>query len=277
MPVAALAAATIGGSVISGLFGKSGADTQAKAAQQAAQLQAQEQDKSLAFQQQEFAQQQANQAPYLKAGDSALASLSDLLKPGGQLMQAAPSFTAPTGVNEQNDPGYQFRLQQGQDALQKSAAAQGGLLTGGFARGLADYAQNDASNEYQNTYNRALQTYQTNYNAFQQNQANLYNRYAGMAGVGQQAVGQIGSEGGQAAANVGNTLLTGGAQVGQDLQNAAYQTGSGYAAVGNALGGGVSNLGTLVALKGLLGNQALSGPSVGAATGPSMSDLGLAG
>jgi hypothetical protein len=58
-----------------------------------------------------------------------------LLTPYGQ------TFQAPTSVTEQNDPGYQFRLQQGQDALQNSAAARGGLLSGGTAKALSDYTK----------------------------------------------------------------------------------------------------------------------------------------
>src|SRR6185437_897102 len=78
MPLAApliLGASSVGGGLISGLFGKSAADTQAQAAEQAAQLEAQEQDKALAFQQQVWGQQQANEAPYLQAGKGALTTL----------------------------------------------------------------------------------------------------------------------------------------------------------------------------------------------------------
>jgi hypothetical protein len=100
-------------------------------------------------------------------------------------------FNAPTNVTEQNDPGFQFRLQQGTDAIQRSAAAKGNLLTGGTAKDLTDYAQNSASNEYGNVYNRALGEYQQRYNIFQQHQADQYNRLASIAGLGQTAVGQL--------------------------------------------------------------------------------------
>ena len=71
-------------------------------------------------------------------------------------------FVAPTGVDMTNDPGYQFRLDQGNKAYQQSAAAKGTLLTGGTLKGANDYAQNAASNEYGNVFNRALQANQTN-------------------------------------------------------------------------------------------------------------------
>ena len=82
-----------------------------------------------AAQQSQLKSEGANEQPFVGAGQKAVGSLSNLLAPGGQLTQGYGSFTAPTGVTEQNDPGYQFRLQQGQNALQNSAAARGGLLS----------------------------------------------------------------------------------------------------------------------------------------------------
>ena len=106
-------------------------------------------------------------------------------------------FVAPTNVTEANDPGFQFRLDQGQRALQRSAAASGTLLTGGTAQDLQNLGQQQASAEYGNVYNRAMQQYQQgygdylgNYNrAFQDYQANfandLSNRELGLRAQGQ--------------------------------------------------------------------------------------------
>lgn len=88
---------------------------------------------------------------------------------------AAPDpFSAPSAQSVlDNDPGYQFRLDQGTQALQQSAAARGTLNTGGTLQDLVNYGQNYASSEYGNAYNRALGTYQTNFsdalNAYQTN------------------------------------------------------------------------------------------------------------
>lgn len=68
----------------------------------------------------------------------------------------------PSKVDVTQDPGYQFRLAQGEKALQNSAAANGTLMSGGFAKALTDYAQGDASQEYQNAFNRAFTTNQAN-------------------------------------------------------------------------------------------------------------------
>ena len=63
----------------------------------------------------------------------------------------------------QNEPGYQARYQMGLQGLERGAAAQGSILSGGTQKALARYGQDYASNEYSNAYNRALQTYNTNW------------------------------------------------------------------------------------------------------------------
>jgi hypothetical protein len=191
-------------------------------------------------------------------------SSASLVNPGlgayGSLNQGwDQTFQAPTGLTEQNDPGYEARLNLGEQALNNSAAARGGLLTGGTARDVDQFAQDYASNEYGNVYNRALQTYGTNYNTFEQNQANQYNRLASLAGIGQQTAGQLSTAGQNSANNISNTLLTSGAQTGQQLNNAAAATASGYVGGANAYGGALSgvggNLGNLATLYGLLNQQ----------------------
>jgi hypothetical protein len=54
----------------------------------------------------------------------------------------------------ETDPGYQFRFNEGMRGLEGSAAARGGLLSGGFGRKAIRYGQDFASNEYTNIYNR---------------------------------------------------------------------------------------------------------------------------
>jgi hypothetical protein len=150
-------------------------------------------------------------------------------------------FKAPTGLTEQNDPGFQARLKLGQDALERSAAAKGGVLTGGTAKDLNSFAQDYASNEYGNVYNRAFNDYSTRYNQFEQGQTNQFNRLAALSGVGQTTAAQLGTLGQQSATNIGNTLTNSAAQIGQQANNAAAARASGYAASANAWGGAVSN------------------------------------
>lgn len=248
------AAASVGGAAIGAHAAGKAADAQSGAALSAAQLQKQEADNALAFQKQQWETQQKNIAPWLTAGTAGVNDLSRLLGVGGDpnsagygsLMQGfGEQFQAPTGATEQNDPGYQFRLDQGMKALQNSAAAKGGLLGGNTGTALQRYGQDYASNEYGNVYNRALGEYQQRYNIYNQNQSNQYNRLAGLSGVGQTAAGQLGQEGQAAANNISNTMLTSGAQQGQDIQNAAAARASGYVGGANAWSSGLGSLASL--------------------------------
>lgn len=52
------------------------------------------------------------------------------------------------------DPGYGFRMSEGMKALEGSAAARGGLLSGNALRGIQRFGQDLASQEFQNAFNR---------------------------------------------------------------------------------------------------------------------------
>lgn len=258
-------AGSLGGAAIASHGASSAAKAQSQAGLTAAQLQAQSEKEALDFQKQQFATTQANEAPYIKAGQGAVTSLSSLVQNGG-LPAWNQQFQAPTGATEQNDPGFQFRLQQGQQALERSAAAKGGLLSGGTAKAEQQFGQDYASNEYGNVYNRALGQYQQSYNEYQQNQANTYNRLAGVAGTGQVSAGQLASAGQSAASNTGNILLGSAQAQGQDIQNAAAARASGYAANANAFGGAVGGIGTNIQQAILLSQLGNYGGGYGSAT-----------
>lgn len=89
-----------------------------------------------------------------------------------------------------DDPGYQFRLDEGMKGLENSAAARGGLLSGAAMKAISKYGQDYASNEYQNSYNR-----------FNADQTNQYNRLAGIVNTGMGATNQISNAAGQYANN----------------------------------------------------------------------------
>jgi len=153
-------------------------------------------------------------------------------------------FTAPDAESLTLDPSYQFRLREGMRALENSAAARGGLLTGATAQAIGQYSQDMASTEYSNAYQRALQEYQQSYNIFRQNQATQFNQLASLAGAGQTAAGQLTSAGQNQAGQISNILLTGAAQQGNALQNAAAARGSGYVGAGNVWANTLGQLGT---------------------------------
>ena len=296
MPIAA-AGIGAGASLLGGLFGSSAADKAAQAQAQASEYATQEQTATAnsALQQQYnmWATNQTNQQPWLQAGQSAIKSLSGLAQGGlpawgsqesgvgGQWVQNPTGsfdwqsgFQAPTDVTQQNDPGYQFRMQQGQQALERSAAAQGNLLTGGTGKALQRYGQDYASNEYQNVYNRALQQYQQSYNEFQNNQSNEFNRLASVAGAGQSSATNLGNAGQAASNNISSIYGNLGNQIGQNTTNAGAARASGYVGSANALSQGIT--GALnQGLGGYYLSQLAGGSSPGAYSNPYGSGSGI--
>jgi hypothetical protein len=123
------------------------------------------------------------------------------------------------------DPGYAFRLQQGQLANQAMANKAGGLLSGNALQGLNEYNQGMASQEYGNTFNR-----------YQAQRQNIYNTLASIAGLGQTAQGQTN----QLAQNFANTQT--GLITGAGAAQAAGQVGA-----ANAMSGGFNNAASMYA------------------------------
>lgn len=272
MPTALIGSAISGvSSLVGGILGSNAAD-QASQAQQAAGHQGinelnQQQTQALGAQTAATNAQTANQQPFIGAGQSAIGNLNSELAPGGQLTQNIAQFQAPTGVTEQNDPGYQFRLQQGQNAIQNSAAARGGLLSTGTAKNLNDYAQGQASNEYQNVYNRAQSTYGTNFNTQNTNNNNLYNRQYGVAALGQNSASNLNSNLQSGAQNQGNIDLTTGQLVNSNLLGIGNVQAAGIIGSNNALTQGIAGAANSVnqglTLQQILGAQNAGGGNPG--------------
>lgn len=118
------------------------------------------------------------------------------------------------------DPGYQFRLSEGMKALDRSAAARGGLLSGGTLKGIQRYGQDMASQEFTNAFNR-----------YQAERMGTLNPYQAMAGQGQSTATTIGNMG----MNYAN-------QAGEAYQGAANARASGYVGQANALTGAIGNI-----------------------------------
>ena len=116
-------------------------------------------------------------------------------------------------------PNYQFQLQQGQMANQRAANVGGGALSGNTLAGLERYTQDYAGNAYQQAFQN-----------FQNQRGNIYNTLAGIAGLGQQAIG------GSAQAGQAATTAAGQLGVGAAAANAAGMTGA-----ANAVAGGLQN------------------------------------
>lgn len=96
----------------------------------------------------------------------------------------------------QEDPGYQFSLEQGQKALERQMAAQGDTYSPRAAKALAEYNQGMAAQQYQTAYDR-----------YNNDQNSIYNRLMGVSGSGQQATSTMAGAG-QNYANQGTNLYT---------------------------------------------------------------------
>lgn len=233
-----IAGAIAGAAVIGGVASVVSGNKAAGAASYAA-------DKSAEVQKYQYDTTRADYAPYRAVGYNALGKLAGLYgvgtkdpyattpSTGGQTVQlpGGGSFAVPggTGVAGQAtattatgttngapdyggfyaSPSYQFRLAEGMKAIQRSAAARGGLNSGATMKSINNYAQDTASTEFDN----------------------YANRLAAMAGVGQSATGAT-AQAGQNYANGASNAYT----------NAGNARASAYQNTGNAINQGVQNL-----------------------------------
>lgn len=183
-------------------------------------------------------QQQMNQEPWLQTGKRSLADLGNLVFSNGEDVQGYPTPAAFDPSTVRMDPGFEFRLREGQKAIERAAAAKGGALGGGALRSVARYGQEMASGEYDKAYGRAANAFQQDfsnkYNVFKSNQADRFNRLASLAGVGQIAANQIGNAQQNYANNVGQAGMQTAAAQGDFATQGANARASGYVGRANA-------------------------------------------
>jgi hypothetical protein len=130
-------------SIASGAASIFGASQASKSAADAAAAQRQATDAALAEQKRQFDAAQAAQMPWRAAGETALGEQMNLMGLGPQ--GAAGSLASLTA-----SPGYEFRLGEGTKALERSAAAKGGLFSGSAGKALTRFGQDYATGEYGN-------------------------------------------------------------------------------------------------------------------------------
>lgn len=168
-----VAGAVVVGSVISADAAGDAASEQAAASDRAAQLQYQQ-----------FKESAALQEPWRKAGEQALNKLIPLTEYEKFDMS---KFEA--------DPGYAFRLSEGQKALDRQAAARGGLISGSALKAATRYGQEMGSQEYTNAFNR-----------YQSERTARLAPLQSLAGVGQTTAQQIGQAGQNYATAAGEAI-----------------------------------------------------------------------
>ena len=206
----AVAGASLAGGLISASGARSAAGTQADAANNAA-----------ALQKQQFDEQQRLLDPYNQAGLVAQNKLMERLGIGGDPNAAGyGSYSKPFSMADyQADPGYGFRLGEGLKAYAHQAGARGGLISGQTMKGMEDYRQASASQEYGNAFNR-----------YQTNRANMLQPLGSLMASGQASAAGQAAQAGQYGVNAGNMMM----QAGQ-------ATAAGQLGMANSIGSGLSS------------------------------------
>lgn len=165
-------------------------------------------EKALGLQKQIYEDALKRSQPFYEAGTGALSNLTQRLGIGGDTSASNyGSLLKSFGMSDyQADPGYQFRLSEGNKGLERALASKGQFasMNPAAAKALTGYGQEMASQEYGNAYNR--------YNA---DQSNIFNRLAAITGTGQtasNAMNATGSNYGNAASDLytgmGNAIVS---------------------------------------------------------------------
>lgn len=176
-------------SIVGGGLGLIGSIIGADSAGDAADTQANAANNATAVQNQQYQQTRADNAPWRAAGEASLNKLMALLNDGSLTSRFA-------GQNVMNEPGYAFGLKQGQQGIERSAAARGMALSGAALKDASRFNQDYAGTKYGQAFDR-----------WRMEQGDIYNRLAGVAGVGQQANSANSAAGMNYANNAGANMI----------------------------------------------------------------------
>jgi len=206
-PLIAVAGASAGSSIIGGAM-------QGRAARRAADAQVQSAAEASRLQREMFAEQTRLQEPFRQGGITGQNRIMELLGIGGDASAGDYGrYGRDFSMNDfEADPGYAFRLSEGNKALERSAAARGMLLSGSMFKGAQRFGQDLASQEYTNAFNR-----------YQTNRSNQLNPLQSLMGAGQTATNQLAGAAGQL-----------GGQLGENALGAGNARASGYVGQANA-------------------------------------------
>lgn len=187
-----VATAIVGSAVIGGYMNNEASKEQAKGAKRGIESEERMSAANLEFQREMADQQREDFVPWTEAGGQAL----DKLWAG---VQSGEFEVGKVDVTQ--DPGYQFRMNEGIEARDKSAASRGRLLSGAQNKAIEAFAQDTASQEYGAAYAREADQKARKYNMLsgisQQGQASAA-RQAG-------ATSQLAQTGGNIMSNTGRS------------------------------------------------------------------------
>lgn len=168
----------------------------------------------------------ARTQPFYEAGVNALPGYLKGVGAGGDLVRG---FTM---SDYQADPGYAFRLSEGQKQLDRQAAIRGGQISGSAMKAAARYGQDMASQEYSNAYNR-----------FRDTQGLQRNALAGVVGFAPTAAGSMTSAGQSYASGAGPQMYQQGVNTGNAMISNQRTNQSTYGDIGSAFGKYLSSTG----------------------------------
>jgi hypothetical protein len=191
----------------------------AGAAKEAAQISNAAAERDLALRTRMYEEGVARQQPFYQAGVNALPEYVSGIREGGELVRGF------TPADFTTDPGYAFRLAEGQKALDRQAAARGGLISGGALKAATRFGQEMGSQEFGNAYNR-----------FRETQGLRRNALAGVAGYGPTAATSMNAAGQNYATGAGNIMSGQGETSANALLAAQQARSSSYGQLGSALG-----------------------------------------
>jgi hypothetical protein len=216
--MSAVATAIVGSAVIGAYSAGEAGKQQAQAAGDAARVQSDASRYAANLQQKQYEENVQRQKPFYDVGVNALP----------ELVQAS-KYTPFSMAQFQADPGYAFRLSEGQKALDRSAAARGGLISGAATKAATRYGQDMASNEYTNAFNRYQNERQARLGPLQS-----------LTGMGQTTANTLGAAGQTNAANIGNLGMAGANATAEGYLGAANARASGYMGTAHAVNSGLS-------------------------------------
>ena len=236
------AAIGAGANLIGGIMGSN-------SAKKAAEAQAQSAREQLALQRQMYGETVTRNQPWLNTGMGANNRLATMLGTGGNAGDAdygslTRNFSMADYLNNQ-DPGYQFGLDTGMNALNAQNAATGGSQSGAAMKAAQRYGVDYGSTKYNEAFNR-----------YTNNRSNIYNMLSGQSAAGQASANNT--------AAAGNAFATGGSAAlgGIGAANASGYMGSANA-YSSAIGNAMNNYNNLSMMNRMFPDQGKPAPSVG--------------